>query len=249
MPNSDFLALAHQAADKAGEILRGYFKQDYTTELKDDQSPVTQADRAVEQVVRELIKHKFPDHGIIGEECGAENPQSEYQWVIDPIDGTKAFIAGKPTFTTLIALCKNGEPVLGIIDQPVTPKRWAALSSETPSQGLDVPERYKLATTSMDYFTPVQKVAYERVREKAGSITLGGDAFLYGQLADGGQHVVLDAGMKVYDYMALVPVVKAAGGVISDWSGSPLTLASEGDVVACANAELHKKILGMLQHD
>jgi inositol-phosphate phosphatase/L-galactose 1-phosphate phosphatase/histidinol-phosphatase len=237
---------AHHAADQAGEILRKYFGQNFHTETKTDNSPVTQADREVEQAIRGIIGAAFPNHGIIGEEYGAENPDAEYQWVIDPIDGTKAFIAGKTTFTTLIALCKNGEPILGVIDQPIIKKRWFAETSQSPAVSCQSPEAFTLATTSMEYFTPAQKEAYERVNKMAADITLGGDAYAYAMLSEGKLDVVIDAGMKIYDYMALVPVVTATGGIITDWRGNALTLASQGDVLACIDKQLHAKIIGIL---
>ncbi len=249
--------VAQQAADQAGEILRDYFGKDFSTETKSDNSPVTQADREVEQAIRAVITKAFPTHGIIGEEYGAENPDAEYQWVIDPIDGTKAFIAGKTTFTTLIALCKNGAPILGVIDQPIINKRWSSLRAQRSNPTVDKmdchvantprnDEKFTLATTSIDYFTPAQKESYSRVSNMAAEVTLGGDAYSYAMLAEGKLDVVIDAGMKIYDYMALVPVVMAAGGIITNWRGEALTLSSKGDVLACANKLLHEKIIGIL---
>lgn len=238
-----YLATAHVAADAAGEILREYFGAKIEAESKADSSPVTRADREVEMAVHNILRNAFPEHGIIGEEFGVVNPDSEFQWVIDPIDGTKAFIAGKPTFTTLIALCYQDIPLLGIIDQAIKRERWAAAKPFTPAPARNSQTPFRLATTSMDYFTQPQKMAFEKLRAQTSRITLNEDAYSYAMIAEGKMDVVIDAGMKPYDYLALVPIIEAAGGAISDWGSKPLTLQSQGDVVACANPALHSVIL------
>ncbi len=248
-----FITLAHALADSAGEILRGYFRTQLDVMQKEDASPVTQADREVETIIREKIEAAFPDHGIFGEEFARRNDNAAYQWVIDPIDGTRAFIAGKTTFTTLIALTHNDIPVLGIIDQPITKERWVGADGKASCNGKPVMVRKApalsdavISTTSSDYFKPADAVRFARLGEAAGVIELGGDAYAYATLASGRLDIVADGSMKPYDYCALAPIVTGAGGVITDWDGKPLTIKSDGRVLAAGSAELHREALGLL---
>ena len=240
-----FTHFAEKLADCAREIARAAFTQAREISQKADKSFVTETDRILESRLREMIEKQFPDHGIFGEEHGRTNVNASHQWVIDPIDGTSAFIAGIPTFTTLIALCIDGVPKLGIIDQPILRERW---NSETlkPSTKHQALSTFLIATTSTDYFTDAEREKFERVRKIASATIRHGDAYLYGKLADGFIGVVADCGLKPYDFCAVVPVVQAAGGVITDWAGKPLTINSNGDVLACANADLHKQALRIL---
>lgn len=251
------LSLAHRMADSAGDILRRAFRADMAVENKEDASPVTAADREVETMLRKLIEAVYPDHGIIGEEFGNIRTSSPFQWVIDPIDGTHAFIAGQPTFTTLIALAKDGVPILGVIDQPISKERWLGVMGEaTTRNGAPAHTsrcaslaKAAIATTSTNYFTPEQATSFERLKRACGHVTLGGDAYLYAGLASGKMDIVVDAGLKPYDFCALKPVVEGAGGIITDWNGKPLNVASDGRVIAAANEELHKAALHLLQRD
>ncbi|HUP14336.1 MAG TPA: inositol monophosphatase family protein, partial [Niastella sp.] len=231
------------------------FKSQYRVEQKADLSPVTQLDIAVEERIRALIEEKFPEHGIVGEELGNIREDSPYQWVIDPIDGTKAFIAGKTTFTTLIALLRHEKPVLGIIDQPVLKERWvgitghASLYNKTPLPRLNNQKSLQAAnisTTSTDYFTEEQAAKFAKLCEKAENCILGGDAYAYGLLASGNLDIVVDAGMKPYDFCALAPVIEGVGGIITDWAGKPLTLHSDGSVIAAASKKLYDEAFGLL---
>lgn len=249
IPYFDF---ANLLADASGEILRSGFKTSYKIEEKADQSPVTQLDTKVEQCIRALIEEKFPEHGIVGEELGNTRGESPYQWVIDPIDGTKAFIAGETTFTTLIALLHNEKPVIGIIDQPIRKERWAAISGQrTLYNNKPLPPlgdkknlaRTTLATTSTDYFSDTQANRVALLKKSVANTILGGDAYAYAMLASGMLDIVLDAGMKSYDFCALPPIIEGVGGIISDWAGKPLTLHSDGSVIACANNELYKEVI------
>lgn len=249
-----YLEFANALADASGEILRYGFKTGYKVEQKADLSPVTQLDIAVEERIRALIEEKFPEHGIVGEELGNIREESPYQWVIDPIDGTKAFIAGKTTFTTLIALLHHEKPMLGIIDQPIQKERWAGVSSErsfyntTPLPRLNNQKSLQTAnisTTSTDYFTEEQAAKFAKLCEKAENCILGGDAYAYGLLASGNLDAVVDAGMKPYDFCALAPVIEGVGGIITDWAGKPLSLHSDGSVIACANKGLYGEALNL----
>lgn len=254
IPYFDF---ANLLADASGEILRAGFKTSYKIEEKADQSPVTQLDTKVEQCIRALIEEKFPEHGIVGEELGNIREESPYQWVIDPIDGTKAFIAGKTTFTTLIALLHHEKPVIGIIDQPILRERWSGVTGEqslynkVPLPHLNNQKSLQTAsisTTSTDYFTEEQAAKFAKLCEKAENCILGGDAYAYGLLASGNLDIVVDAGMKPYDFLTLSPVIEGVSGIITDWAGKPLTLRSDGSVIACANNGLHGEALGLLSN-
>ena len=241
----EFLLFAHSLADAAGEIARRYFNRPLEATQKADTSPVTIADREIEQKLRAMIEAAFPAHGIVGEEFGNIRADATYQWVIDPIDGTRAFIAGKTTFTTLIALCENGVPILGLIDQPITRERWTHASVKKLQNTKPLAQSH-IATTSMDYFTPTQKTAFEKLQAATAKTNLGGDAYSYAKLTEGEFDIVVDAGMKPYDYLALAPIITAAGGIITDWNEKPLTLHSDGTVLAAGNAGLHKNTLLLL---
>ena len=253
--DKNFIALAERMADAAGDILRRHYRAPIDVERKSDASPVTIADREVETALRALIESHYPDHGIIGEEFGNVRGDSPFQWVLDPIDGTRSFIAGYPLFTTLIALAHEGTPILGLIDQPILRERW--LGTCHPGAGRDPLSRVRggkaltlanavLSTTSTDYFTPTQTQQFLKLKSQASSIILGGDAYAYAMLAEDRIDIVADAGMKPYDFCALKCVVENAGGTITDWQGNPLTIHSDGNVLAAATKELHAMALNFL---
>jgi histidinol phosphatase-like enzyme (inositol monophosphatase family) len=255
MASDRMLPLAHLMADSAGDILRNYFRSPVLIDRKDDASPVTRADREAETAMRALIEAHFPDHGIVGEEFGNVRADSEYQWVLDPIDGTRGFIGGYPLFTTLIALLYQNKPVLGIINQPITQERWVGVAGESSLlnfKAVSVRDCRELkdaviATTSIDYFTAAQAGKFALLRKSCANTVLGGDAYAYAMLASGNIDVVVEAGTKPYDFCALVPVVEGAGGVITDWQGKKLGLQSDGTVLAAATVQLHQQALALLR--
>jgi len=240
--NSD-ISLACRLADAAGAAIRPLFRGDWAHEQKADSSPVTEADRAAEAAMRQVLEAERADDGIIGEEYGARNESSGRQWVLDPIDGTISFMAGRPIFGTLIALMQDGWPVLGVIDQPIAGERWVGRIGEgTTFNGKPVrtaPCREltsaKLATSSPHYFGAEQADAYMKVaaavggNQRQGMVVYGGDCYNYGLLASGNIDIVCEAGLQIYDYAALVPVVEGAGGTMSDWQGNPLDADSAKD--------------------
>jgi inositol-phosphate phosphatase / L-galactose 1-phosphate phosphatase / histidinol-phosphatase len=253
----EWRAFAHALADAARSITTRYFRTNIPTQLKADDSPVTLADQQTERVLRDMIRARYPDHGIYGEEEGLENEQAEWRWVIDPIDGTKAFLAGIPTFVTLIALCRNGRPLLSIIDQPILQERWAGCDGETTQfngadilrlqQAPDTLAQALIGTTDPALFAPDSMQAYGRLRAACGNQICGGDGYIYGRLCSGTPHVICEYGLKPHDFAALVPVIQGAGGVISDWRGNPLTVESAGDVLAATTPTLHQLALTALQ--
>lgn len=241
--------MANAAADAAGAIIRPQFRARLAVETKGDDSPVTIADRSAEQALRDLILARFPDHGVMGEEHGWVNPDAEYLWVLDPIDGTRAFVTGRPLFGTLIGVLHRGVPLLGIIDQPVTGERWIGLAGAPtrfrgpfggavgcrPCPSLADAE---LSCTSPDIFTPETAPRFARLKAAAKRVTWGGDCYAYGLLALGLLDVVVDDTMKPWDWAALVPVVEGAGGRVTDWSGRALGLGAAGDVLAVGDPAL-----------
>ncbi len=247
---------AHSLADLARPIARRYFASGYHMATKADDSPVTQADTEIESAICDAIRQQYPEHGIYGEESGQQDIDREWVWVIDPIDGTKAFIAGKQTFTTLIALCQRGVPVLGIIDQPIKEERWCGVSgTATRFNGepvsvapCDTLTDAVLATTSIPYFTATQAIGFRRLEQATGQTLLNHDAYAYGMLAKGEADIVIESGLKPYDVCALIPVVEGAGGIITDWQGDAVTMHSAGDVIAAGNKLLHTEVLSLLHN-
>jgi histidinol phosphatase-like enzyme (inositol monophosphatase family) len=247
------LALAHRLADAAGAAIRPHFRSLAAVETKADASPVTIADRAAEAAIRDILGRERPRDGIIGEEYGEDRPDAARVWVLDPIDGTRAFIAGRPLFGTLIGLLEDGVPVLGVIDQCIAGDRWAgAAGRATTLNGAAVRTRTRplaaahLATTSPHAFGHADFTAFERLRRQAGDTLYGGDCHNYALVATGGLDLVVEAGLKIYDWAALVPVVAGAGGVMADWSGAPLRRGSDGRVVAAGNPALLAAVLAAL---
>ena len=250
----DFLALASDLADAAGEAIRPHFRQRIAVNDKPDLSPVTIADRNAEAAMRRLITARFPDHGIIGEEYGAERENAEFVWVLDPIDGTKSFISGVPLFGTLIALAHQGRPILGIIDQPISRERWiGATGRPTTFNGSTVRCRpcpalaaATVFSTSPDMFKGADAAAQARVAAKAKLVRYGADCYAYGLVALGFIDLVIEASLKPYDFSAMAPIVEGAGGLATDWQGQKLSLASDGRIVVAGDPHAHREVLALL---
>jgi len=240
------VALAHALADAAGAVARRYFRQKIAIDDKPDLTPVTIADREAEAAMRRLIGAAFPAHGVIGEEEGRVRADAEYVWVLDPIDGTKNFISGIPLFGTLIALVRNGQPVLGVIDQPVLRERWLGIAGQAStmngapirSRACAALDRATLFSTSPDMFRGADAERFEQLRARVKLARYGADCYAYAQLAGGFIDLVVERDLKPYDYCALVPVISGAGGAMRDWDGRPLDLASDGRVIACGDPSL-----------
>jgi len=250
----EFMSLAEQLAYAARPIVRRYFRTPVAVDDKDDLSPVTIADREAEAAMRRLIEAAYPDHGILGEEHGRHNTDAEWVWVLDPIDGTKAFITGKPCFGTLVALAHGGRPVLGLIDQAITDERWlGADGRSTTLNGKPVtvracPElaRAYAYTTGPEHFDAVTRPGWDRIAARVKLARYGADCYAYALLATGCIDLVVEAGLKPYDYAALVPVIEGAGGIITDWRGGRLSLDSDGRVCAAGDARVHAQALAVL---
>ncbi|MFK7840022.1 MAG: inositol monophosphatase family protein [Bdellovibrionales bacterium] len=247
--------LAHRLADEAGIVIQQYFRQDFDIEMKGDETPVTVADRAVEKRMRDILEVERPDDGIYGEEFGVKESQNGYTWVLDPIDGTKSFMIGRPTFATLIALCKDGAPILGVIDQAVLGERWVGTKDQTTFNGEIVYcascasiEEARIGSTTPAMFDCEANAnghVYKNFNE--GRFFWGGDSYQYGLMASGFVDVIIEAGMQPYDYLALVPVVEGAGGCISDFRGQALTLNSgTSTAVSCGDPSIFEDVKAKL---
>ena len=249
------IALAHRLADAAGAEIRPRFRQPIVADAKPDRTPVTEADRAAERAIRAILAGERPEDGIAGEEYGASRGRSGLTWIIDPIDGTKAFLTGRPTFVTLIALLDGDRPILGVIDQPVARERWVGAAGR-PTELNGVPIRTRacahlaaasFSTTGPDLFPDEDERVHTVLAPQFGQRTYGGDGYAYGLLAAGWIDVVLEAGLKLHDFAALAPVVEGAGGVMTDWSGQALGAASNGQVLASGSAELHDQVIARIR--
>jgi len=249
-----FITLAEQLADAARAQIMPRFRTGLKADVKSDRSPVTEADRASERTMRALINATFPDHGILGEEYGSENTDAEFVWVLDPIDGTNSFVTGKPLFGTLISLCQNKVPVIGIIDAPAVNERWIGTKgAPTTLNGTPVTvrscndlDKSWLYATTPDMFEGDNEAAFLRLRGGVWRTVFGGDCYAYGLLASGHVDLVCEASLGTYDFCALAPVVEGAGGIMTDWHGQSLTLDSEGRVLAAGDSSLHAKALSLL---
>lgn len=248
------LRLAQRLADVAGEAIRPFFRAAYMMEAKADATPVTEADRAAEAAIRAILETERPEDGIVGEEYGNVREGAARRWVLDPIDGTRSFIAGRPIFGTLIALLEDETPVLGLIDQPILRERWlGARGAATTFNGRAVRTRAcpglgkaLLATTSPYLFDAAERPRFEAVAAASANLVLGGDCYSYAGVAIGQVDLVIEAGLQLYDYAALVPVIEGAGGRMCDWHGQPLGAGSAGQVIAAGDPALVPAVLALL---
>ncbi|MGI4976943.1 MAG: inositol monophosphatase family protein [Janthinobacterium lividum] len=242
------VAAAEAAVDVSGAVLRPFFRSGLGADLKGDQSPVTLADRTAERVMRAVLSERCPEFGVLGEEFGLERGEARLRWVIDPIDGTRAFLTGRPVFGTLVALLDGDLPVLGVIDQPVTGERWVGAGGRTRFRGPFGGEAgtrrcgalggAELSCTAPDIFAPGDRAGFARLQAAALRTSWGGDCYAYGLLALGQVDVVAEATLKVWDWAALVPVVEGAGGRMTGWGGEALTPGCDGRVLAVGDPGL-----------
>lgn len=250
------IALAQRLADAARDAIRPHFRQAVQAERKNDATPVTIADRSAEEAMRRILTAEVPQDGVHGEEFGVSEGRSKRQWVLDPIDGTCAFLAGRATFGTLIALLVDGFPVLGLIDQPIMDERWLGVAGQaTTLNGTPVATRAcagladaTLATTGPQYFTQEEGDLFMALAQKTDHkrMIMGGDCYNYALLATGFVDVVCESGLKLHDFAALVPVVEGAGGLMCDWNGEPLRAGSDGHVLALGDPARLEDVLEAL---
>ena len=250
----EFAAFAGELADASRAHLRATIGQAVPADPKGDGSPVTAVDRAVEARLREMIAARYPDHGIIGEEHDAAAPEREWVWVLDPIDGTLPYLAGIPVFGTLIALLRDGAPLIGVIDMPATEQRWLGCQGRPSTlNGTQVRTRScpalseaLISNSNPDFYTAATRPAFDRLKAAVRWTVYGGSCLAYGQLAAGRTDLGLDVTFDPYDYLALVPVIEGAGGKITDWSGNTLTLDSGDRILAAGDPARHAEALEIL---
>ena len=263
----ELCAFAEELAEAARQQILPYWRKPIEVESKIEEhravaeSPVTVADRNAEKAMRTLIEARYPSHGIFGEELGSVRVDAEFVWVLDPIDGTKSFITGKPLFGTLIGLCHHGVPTIGVIDQCVLKERWVGIRGVKTTLNGEIVKAVGKDTLSeaMLYATTPHMFAEGFESERFGSLRdmvkrplYGCDCYAYALVASGfGADLVVEADLGLYDYAALVPVVTGGGGCMTDWNGDELTIphheASKGRVVAAANGALHSAAIEVLR--
>lgn len=245
----------HKAADTAGEVALHYFRQVISVDEKEDKSPVTEADRKIEERLRELIAKTFPTHGIYGEEFGVENIDAEFVWVIDPIDGTKSFATGRPLFGTIIGLLHFGKPVMGLIDQAFTKERWLGVTGQFATHNKNpihvaAPRKTlaesRLYTGSIDMFKGENFDKYLELCRSSKWTQYSCDCYACGLLAMGWADVWAEQCLKLYDVAGVVPIISGAGGFISDWQGRPIDIDFNGFAVAASSKDLAMQALKIL---
>lgn len=261
---SDYAAFGRKLAAAARAETLPRFRSRATVFEKDGPlyDPVTDADREAERVMRAMIAETHPDHGVIGEEFGAEHQDAEWRWVLDPVDGTRAFVCGAASWTTLIALERNEQPVLGLIDQPFTDECWLAVGGKTEyfrngerlacqTSAVTMLSDARISTTDprpkAAYFSDEEAAAFERVALSTRVARFSFDAYAYALLALGEMDLVIETGLQHHDYAALAPVVEGAGGVITDWRGQAPGADGRGGVLAAATPALHEAALELLK--
>lgn len=256
---TEFELFALELAREAARVSLPYFRGDYAQSDKGGPGqfdPVTQADQEAEAALRRLIAARYPDHGIIGEEYGEDRPGADHVWILDPIDGTRAFIAGLPVWTNLIALSTEGRPSIGVIGQPYLNEifvggpsgaRLLRGDAETVLAIRPCPRLNDalIATTDPDLFTGAELGAWTQVRAAARLARLGCDAYAYAMLAAGRIDMVVESGLKVWDWSALVPVIEAAGGAVSNWRGE--TPDGTGQILAVGDIGIRDQALVTLR--
>lgn len=249
------ITLSNKLADEAGKVIKQYFRGGFETEYKEDETPVTIADKEAERAMRKIIEKERPQDGIIGEEFGTKETQSGLTWVLDPIDGTKSFTIGRANFGTLIGLCEDNVPVLGVIDQTILGERWIGgrghptqMNGETViTRNCPALSNAILSCTAPGQISDGTPPLWQRLEEKARFFVWGSDCYFYALLAQGGLDVVIESGLAMHDFAALIPVIENAGGTCCDWNGDALTLESDGTMLALGDASLKKEILDLIK--
>lgn len=258
--DAELTAFAHELADAAAEAVLPYFRIPIAVDNKaaaDQFDPVTAADRAAEQAILARVAAVYPEHGVIGEEFGVQRPEARYQWVVDPIDGTRAFISGSPLWGTLIALSENGRPRIGVMDQPFTGERFWSDGEDTfarwpGSEAKRIATRAcpglgaaTLMTTDPNLFEPgEERWRFEGVRRQVRMTRFGGDCYAYCLVAAGFVDLVIESGLQPHDVMALIPIIEHAGGCFTTWDGGPASAG--GRIIASGDPALHEEVVKLL---
>jgi len=253
----EYLNFANRLADEAGIISMEYFRTSLDIENKSDESPVTIADKNTELKLRSMIEEKYPDHGILGEEFDSINPDAEFIWVIDPIDGTKSYLAGHKDFGNLISLTQNKKPIIGIINCPAHDERWVGAKNQNSTINQQSSKTSSVTKIEDAYFfssglyfdEPHLRNAVDKIKHKVKYYRYGGDCYMYGMVASGLIDFVIEDTLKVHDYMALVNVIEGSGGKVTDKFGNEITTDSRGSCIASANEKLHSELISLINEE
>jgi histidinol phosphatase-like enzyme (inositol monophosphatase family) len=254
---AQFLMTAHDLADRAAEVILPHFRAIGAIDHKggDWLDPVTAADVGAERAIRAALDETYPDHGVVGEELGRKEGAGPYCWVIDPIDGTRAFIIGQPLWGSLIGLARNGEPLLGLMAQPFTKERFWSGERESwyRHDGLDRPIATRrcpslkdafMAASTPEMFGPDETPRFEILGRQVRMRRYGGDCYNYCLLAMGQIDLVVEAGLNAYDILALIPIIERAGGIVTTWDGGDPK--DGGRILAAGDAKLHAEAMKVL---
>ncbi len=252
-----YIQAAEAAANAAAAAIRPFFRTVIPADLKADQTPVTIADRKAELAMRDVLARLTPECGILGEEFGLERAEAALRWVLDPIDGTRAFITGRPTFGTLIGLLDGDDPIVGIIDQPITGERWIAaagrptrfagpLGGQIGCRTCATLAHAELSCTSPEMFGG-ELPRWQRLAAQVRRNYWGGDCYAYGLLALGQIDVVVECDLQPWDWAALVPVITGAGGRVTDWDGNPPRVEGDGRIIAVGDPGLLPRVIAALK--
>ncbi|WP_373085620.1 histidinol-phosphatase [Sneathiella sp.] len=251
---SEIAEFACTLATEAALCTTSHFRKPLDVHVKADQSPVTIADQKTERLIRDMIAATYPAHGLLGEEHGIEGRDNDEIWVIDPIDGTKSFISGLPQYGTLIAYLKDREVRVGAISMPELKEFWIGIDGDgcffngvrCSVSKCDQLAEAILMTTSVEYLSEKHQSRFAALTRQARVRRYGGDCYIYAMVASGWADVAVDTGLQYYDYMAVIPIIEEAGGVITDWSGRRPGLNSDGTILAAATPALHRQALELL---
>ncbi len=249
-----YLGFAERLADQSRAILLEAAKHAPKIEIKPDDSFVTETDKAVEARLREMITSAFPSHGILGEEFEDVGIDSEYVWVLDPIDGTAAFVAGIPVYGTLIALAWNGAPYVGVVDHPVTAERLAGVvgkfathnGAQIQSRQCNTLSQAYVTCSNPDFMSANEQERLARVREQVAYVQYGGSCYSYGTLASGRTDLAIDSGLEAFDLYATAAVIQGAGGFMCDWQGNDISLDIKGKVMAGGDTARRDDLIELL---
>ena len=249
----EFKNFCKMLSNESGKNIKKYFRTNIGIESKSDDSPVTIADKTTEEKLRELIMKEYPEHGILGEEFGQHNKDSEYQWVLDPIDGTKNFVCGGVIFGTLIALLKNNKPILGVFHQPILNEfmigdnKTTLLNDKvvkvTDVSGIE--EASLLVSDHLNVKEYQDLPKFENLMQRVKLYSPMGDCYGYYLLASGFAQIMIDPIMSVWDTMALIPIINGAGGIITDYQGKDALL---GESVVASTPNIHKEVIRILNN-
>lgn len=253
----EFVDFSQELAEASRALIRSRFRRNIDVEMKPDNTPVTSTDLEVETLIRNMIADRYPDHGVVGEEHADSAATAECVWVIDPIDGTRSFIAGRPVFGTLIALTIDEAPVLGVVDIPITQERWIGATGHATRLNDEIVKTRRcpalsqaiLLATSPEYLDGDAAQPFSRVEEQSRFTIYDAGTQGYGLVASGYADIMIVARYGIVDYLAAVPVIEGAGGVVRDWHGAPLTLHSGERVVALGDEARLPEVLKLLEHN